>query len=70
MCNRVGKEENLTFGGESFVCGPDGRVLARAAEGTDEILYCDLDLGRVPESHARKLFMRDRRPELYGKWLG
>jgi len=69
LCNRVGEEENLTFSGKSFVCGPDGRVLARADEGTDEILYCDLDLGQVAESHARKLFMRDRRPELYGDWL-
>src|SRR5438093_5835316 len=30
LCNRVGKEERLTFAGESFVCGPDGRVIARA----------------------------------------
>jgi predicted amidohydrolase len=70
LCNRVGEEEHLTFSGESFVCGPDGRVLARAAEGQDEILYCDLDLGQVADSHARKLFLRDRRPELYGDWLG
>ncbi len=69
LCNRVGEEENLTFAGESFVCGPDGRVLTRAAEGTDEILYCDLDLDQVAQSHARKLFMRDRRPELYEDWL-
>ncbi len=70
LCNRVGEEEHLTFAGESFVCGPDGRVLARAAEGRDEILYCDIDLAEVEISHARRLFMRDRRPELYGKWLG
>ncbi len=69
LCNRVGEEENLTFAGESFVCGPDGRVLTRAAEGTDEILYCELELEQVAESHARKLFMRDRRPELYEGWL-
>ena len=70
LCNRVGEEEHLTFAGESFVCGPDGRVLARAGEGTDEILHCDVDLSLCRESHARQLFMRDRRPELYGEWLG
>jgi predicted amidohydrolase len=70
LCNRVGKEDNLTFAGESFVSGPDGRVLARAAEGTDEILYCDIDLTECAKSHARQLFMRDRRPELYADWLG
>ena len=70
LCNRVGEEEHLTFAGESFVCGPDGEVLARAGEGTDEILFCDVDLARCAESHARKLFLRDRRPELYAGWLG
>ena len=30
LCNRVGREERLEFAGESFVCGPDGTVLARA----------------------------------------
>ena len=30
LCNRVGEEECLTFAGESFVCAPDGRIVARA----------------------------------------
>ncbi|MFQ5584198.1 MAG: nitrilase-related carbon-nitrogen hydrolase, partial [Calditrichia bacterium] len=66
LCNRVGEEECLTFAGESFVCDPAGRVIASAAQGSEEILYCDLDLNEVKESHARRLFLRDRRPELYG----
>jgi N-carbamoylputrescine amidase len=70
LCNRVGQEECLTFAGESFVCDPAGVVLARAPEGEEAILIADLDLARVEESHARKLFLRDRRPELYGEWLG
>ena len=70
LCNRVGQEEHLTFAGESFVCGPDGRVLARAAEGRDEILTCDVDLAEAARSHARQLFLRDRRPGLYPGWLG
>jgi predicted amidohydrolase len=69
LCNRVGEEEHLVFSGESFVCDPDGEVIARAGQGTDEILYCDLDLDKVPQSNARKLFMRDRRPELYHDWI-
>ena len=69
LCNRVGEEEYLTFAGESFVCAPDGRVVARAGEGTDEILYCELDLSECEKSHARRLFLRDRRPELYKNWL-
>ena len=70
LCNRVGPEECLTFGGESFVCGPDGRVLARAGALEETTLYADIDLKQVPTSHARQLFLRDRRPDLYGAWLG
>ena len=69
LANRVGAEECLTFSGESFVCGPDGRVIARAGVGTDEILHADLDLSQIGRSHARRLFLRDRRPELYAAWI-
>ena len=70
LCNRVGREENLDFAGESFVCAPDGRVVARAPQSEDHILYADIDLTEVASSHARRLFLRDRRPELYPDWLG
>lgn len=69
LCNRVGEEECLTFSGESFVCAPDGRVIARAPAMTDDILYADLDLSLTKSSHARRLFMRDRRPDLYAEWI-
>lgn len=69
LCNRVGPEARLNFAGESFVCDPAGVVIARAGGGTEEILCCDLDLAKVEASHARRLFLRDRRPELYGEWL-
>ncbi len=70
LCNRVGPEPELTFAGESFVCDPAGRVIARAGRGTGEILVCELDLSETERSSARTLFLRDRRPELYGDWLG
>ena len=69
LCNRVGREDCLEFAGESFVCDPNGEVIARAAQGTDEILYADLDFASNAASHARQLFMRHRRPELYGGWV-
>ncbi len=69
LCNRVGQEECLTFAGESFVCAPDGVVVARAPRGEDAILYADVDLTTCARSHARRLFLRDRRPDLYAKWL-
>ena len=69
LCNRVGQEECLTFAGESFVCAPDGRVIARAPGLEDTILYADLDLAETSTSHARRLFLRDRRPDLYAGWI-
>jgi N-carbamoylputrescine amidase len=69
LCNRTGEEDCLTFGGESFVCTPDGQVAARAAALSDTILYADVDLAATARSHARRLFLRDRRPDLYGRWI-
>ncbi|HEX9092924.1 MAG TPA: carbon-nitrogen hydrolase family protein, partial [Coriobacteriia bacterium] len=70
LCNRVGEEACLTFAGESFVCAPDGRVVARAASMREEILYAEIDLRDADASHARRLFLRHRRPELYAAWIG
>ena len=69
LCNRVGKEERLDFAGESFVCGPDGEVIVRAPKSADAILYAEIDLAATAESNARRLFMKHRRPQLYGDWL-
>jgi len=69
LCNRVGEEKRLDFAGESFVCDPNGGIIARAGEGTEEILYADIDLSAVESSHAKKLFFKDRRPELYKEWF-
>ena len=70
LCNRVGLEDCLDFSGESFVCDPNGNVVARAAQGRDELLYADLNFVQNEQSHARRLFMKHRRPELYADWLG
>src|SRR5271168_4170725 len=35
LCNRVGVDGSLTFAGESFICTPDGKVLARALPGAE-----------------------------------
>lgn len=69
LCNRVGQEEKLTFAGESFVSNPDGKIIARAGSLTEEILICKVDLSEVGNSHAKKIFFRDRRPGLYSKWF-
>ena len=68
LCNRVGEEDRLTFAGESFVADPEGRVIARGGTLTEEIVVADLDLGACDTSTARRLFWRDRRPDLYRAW--
>jgi N-carbamoylputrescine amidase len=43
---------------------------ARAPKGTDATLAIEIDLADAGRSHARRVLLRDRRPELYGNWLG
>ncbi len=69
LCNRVGVEGELRFAGESFVSDPEGRVLARGPASEDALVVCDLDPAASADSTARRLFWRDRRPELYAGWL-
>jgi N-carbamoylputrescine amidase len=65
----VGEEGELTFSGESFVSDPEGVILARGASLEEDLVLADLDLKKAARSTARRLFWRDRRPELYGRWL-
>ncbi len=78
LCNRVGVEDvpsaslrgdGLTFAGESFVADPDGRIVARGKRLEEDLVIADLDLALCEASSARRLFLRDRRPELYPDWV-
>lgn len=64
LANRVGVEPSMTFAGESFVCDPGGRVIAKGPAGTEAIVYADLDYGHLATCHARQLFLRDRRTDI------
>lgn len=70
LCNRVGREEKLTFAGESFVVDPRGQVVTRGKKLADDLIVADIDLSDCASSPARTLFWQDRRPDLYGAWLG
>ncbi len=69
LCNRVGKEDSLEFEGKSFVTAPDGQILAQAPAGKDHVLVQEVDLDEVKNCHARKHFLKDRRPEIYKSWF-
>jgi len=70
LANRVGDEPEMAFAGESFVCDPAGRVIARAPARAEAILFADLDYAGLSGSHARRLFYRDRRPDIVPSLLG
>ena len=42
FCNLVGGQDELVFDGQSFVVGPGGEILARAAQFEEELLVCDV----------------------------
>lgn len=65
LVNRVGVEGDMEFSGESFVTSPEGKVIARAPAREECTLIADVDLSTVADSPARRMFLRDRRPEIY-----
>jgi N-carbamoylputrescine amidase len=74
-CNRVGFEPDpsgatagITFWGNSFACGPQGEILARAGDGP-ETLVVDIDLARSERVRRMWPFLRDRRIDAYGDLL-
>ena len=65
LANRVGKEDQMEFAGESVITNPEGRVIAQSPSGIDDILIHNLDLSEVEKSNARTMIFRDRRPDIY-----
>ena len=63
-CNRVGIEDGLSFAGGSFIFGPDGNRLARAADLDEEMLVCDVDPRLIRDVRRRQSFRRDDRPDV------
>ncbi|MFQ6612841.1 MAG: nitrilase-related carbon-nitrogen hydrolase [Fidelibacterota bacterium] len=65
LVNRVGREAELEFAGESFITNPRGVVLSRAPQEEETILMAEVNLEEVSTSPAREMFFRDRRPGEY-----
>ena len=68
--NRVGVEHSdagaLRFWGESFVCDPGGRIVARAAGETPRVLVARCSRRRLERQRRAWPFLRDRRIDTYG----
>ncbi len=58
-------DEGIQFWGQSFIAGPNGRVLAKASEDREEVLLHSLDMDKVEFSRTHWPFLRDRRVDAY-----
>jgi len=70
--NRVGFEpdpsgcmEGIRFWGNSFVCGPQGEILASADSENEQVLTCTIAKERTKEVRDIWPFLRDRRIDAY-----
>jgi N-carbamoylputrescine amidase len=69
--NRVGHEAppgsgaGIEFWGSSFICDPQGVVVAEAAVDEEEILLGEIDLARIEDVRRNWPFLRDRRIDAY-----
>lgn len=71
-CNRVGHESDssgssagIDFWGNSFICGPQGELLACASESDGEILIANIDMEKSEQVRLIWPYLRDRRVDHY-----
>jgi N-carbamoylputrescine amidase len=72
VANRVGHEPDpsgatpgIDFWGGSFICGPQGELLAHAGQEAKRMLVT-LDMARCEEVRRIWPYLRDRRIDAYG----
>lgn len=63
--NRVGKESNIEFWGNSFVVDPFGELLHQASQTGEEDVLVTCDLSLIGEHRQTWPFLRDRRIDTY-----
>lgn len=69
--NRIGLEkylpntDGIQFWGSSFICGPQGEILAQASHDQEEILMAEVSLNLQEDVRQNWPFLRDRRIEEY-----
>lgn len=64
MCNRVGKEDKMTFSGESIVADYNGDTVALAGS-SEELLIAEVDLKAATKTRKNKPYTGLRRKEFY-----
>ncbi|MDR1732591.1 MAG: carbon-nitrogen hydrolase family protein [Synergistaceae bacterium] len=64
MCNRVGREDAMTFAGQSLVSDFRGGLVVRADEH-EALIYADVDLAESRKAREASPYFRLRRPQFY-----
>ena len=71
-CNRIGFETapndaqtGIDFWGNSFICGPQGEILAQAAQNQSAVLVTELDMHATEQVRRSWPYLRDRRIDAY-----
>ena len=64
MCNRVGKEDDMDFAGESLVINPKGDVIVKAGD-REQLLVCEIDLNESVKRQREVPYLSTRRKEWY-----
>lgn len=65
--NHSGHEDIYNFLGGSVVAGPDGSLLAAAAEGA-ALLFAEVGTDSIRKARAEVPYLKERRPDLYARW--
>jgi len=69
--NRIGLEKEtkdsagIEFWGKSFICDPQGIIIAEASHDKEEILIAEIDIDRIEYIRRNWPFLRDRRIDAY-----
>ncbi|MCK5335518.1 MAG: carbon-nitrogen hydrolase [Gammaproteobacteria bacterium] len=68
-CNRTGTESSTQlstkFWGNSFICGPQGELLAQASSCDNETISTSIDLEQTEQIRRTWPYLRDRRIDAY-----
>jgi len=69
--NRIGLEKaedsnGIEFWGQSFICNPQGVILAQGSADKEEVIIAEIDLSKIENIRRHWPFFRDRRIDTYG----
>ncbi len=64
MCNRVGKEDNMCFAGQSIITDAKGTVIVKA-DDSEGLFYGEIDLAESRKIRGQKPYTNLRTPKFY-----